>query len=179
MLRCLLWSPHSSNLRHFLKRHIAALGPQIVCSDVLRDFEQPGRKRSKIVAVGRAGAPGLFEGPGRQIFDVCMTTQSEAEVIVDTWQLVRIDRVPIQILGRVPDHRLTWTCVFNGHRSIYVASVSSLHSGDLPTITIRQTQASSTWPFAGGQRPDSLVTLCVRTLRSCSPPLIRRNVGGS
>src|SRR5256885_13825971 len=109
MLGFLLWSSHGSNFRYFLKRYIGALGPQIVCPDVLCDLEQPRRKRCKIAAVGRAGAPGFFEGPGRQIFDVCMTTQSEAEVIVDTRQLVSVEGVPIHILGRAPVHQFAWT----------------------------------------------------------------------
>src|SRR5712671_4440752 len=122
MFRYLLWSPHGSDFRCFLKRHIAALGPQIVCSDVLRDLEQPRRKRCKITAVACAGAPGFFEGPGRQIFDVCMTTQSEAEVIVDARQIVSVEGVPIQMLGRAPAHQFTWTRVFNGHR-VYIRSI--------------------------------------------------------
>src|SRR2546430_4919015 len=47
MLGFLLWSSHGSNFRYFLKRYIGALGPQIVCPDVLCDLEQPRRKRSE------------------------------------------------------------------------------------------------------------------------------------
>src|SRR5271170_1868074 len=129
MLNFLLGRPHGNDFRYLLKRHIAALGAQVVRSDVPRDLEQPCRKRCKVAAVGRACTPGFLEGPGGQIFDVCMTAQSETKIVIDPRQLVSVEGIPIHILGRTPAQQFTWTRVFKWHRSIYVASASSLHPG--------------------------------------------------
>src|SRR5437879_4672874 len=111
-----------------------------------------------------------------------MTTQSEAEVIVDTRQLVSVEGVPIHILGRAPAHQFARTRVFNGHRSIYVASVSSLHPGDLPTLS--QAQASRPGPSRGVNDQTRCFALPLHARELCRVRAarrlqFRRNAGGS
>src|SRR5882672_3439825 len=92
---------------------------QEVQTDVLRDFEQPGRETGQIASVMSAGPPCPLESAARQLLDVSLASQSEAKVVVDARRLVGIDGIPVQLLRFRQLSHPSWCCLFEAHACIY------------------------------------------------------------
>lgn len=74
----------------------------MIDADVPGDAEQPGGKSGEVASIAGAGRPGFFERAGGQVLGLGRTTQPEPEIVVDAWQLVRVHRVPVHFVRRLP-----------------------------------------------------------------------------
>src|SRR2546421_3708268 len=101
----------------------------MVGGHVAGDDEEPGREAREVPAVTLARDPGLLERQRRQVLGHRAVPHPITEEVVDARKLVRVERVPVRLPGRIQgpepaEHRIT-----DGHQDECTRAGTGYHAG--------------------------------------------------